>query len=122
MKCKPLLLTALLISTCSHASTWTYLAKSPSGDKSYVLPTTGSELFPVLWYKKTTAKGSTLSLSKDVIDCRKNRYSIKEITRYNQDGSVESSNSYIFNAWKEITPDSLAEYEYKFACHHPLTL
>lgn len=122
MTLKPILFIALLASTCSHASTWTYLAKSPSGDKSYVLPTTGSEWFPVLWYKTTTAKGSTLSLSKDVIDCSKNKYSIKEITRYNQDGSVQSNHSYIFNVWKEITPDSLAEYEYKFACHHPLTL
>lgn len=122
MRLKTLLFTLLFISISSYASTWTYLAKSPSGNKSYALAIASPSLFPLLWYKTVDSKGNTLSLSKDVIDCKKNKFSIKEISRYNTDGIVKSKSSYFFNSWNEVTPDSLSEYEYKFACHHDYNL
>lgn len=119
---KKIFLVLLFISLNSHADNWTYLAKSPSGNQSYALAIVSPSLFPTLWYKTTDNKGKTLSISKDVIDCKKNNFSIKEITYYNTKGNVENKNSYFFNSWVEITPDSLAEYEYKFACHHSFIL
>lgn len=111
----------IIFSCCSvQASAWAYLASSPTGNKSYAIRASGSPLLPLIWFKTTDAHGVTLILSKDVIDCQKGRYSIKEINRYEASGKVTLTDSYTFNNWNEITPDSLASYEYKFACKRKL--
>lgn len=120
MKGRMLLFLTVLTCSYAQASAWAYLASSPSGNKAYALTASGSALFPTVWFKLTGSKSSTVSLSKDVIDCKKGRYAIKEISKYRNNGSVSSSEKFIFDHWNQITPDSLAEYEYKFACHRNL--
>ncbi len=121
MKYKLFIGVTMFLSVSAHASEWTHLAVSPSGEKSYGLSTSSSDLFPVIWYKVTDKNNHTLTISKDVIDCRKSKYSIKEISTYNNMGAVTSKKSYTFNSWNEITPGSMGEFEYAFACHRDLT-
>lgn len=112
----------LVVMTCfnTHAAKWIWLANSPSGGMAYVLADGGTDLFPVIWFKTTNAKGHTLSISKDVIDCRKGKYAVKEVSQYNDYGKVSENESFLFHHWNQIIPDSMAQYEYKFSCHHDL--
>lgn len=115
------ILSFTIFACCSvQAGTWDYLASSPSGNKSYAQHASGTPLFPLLWFKTTDAHGVTLSLSKDVIDCNKGKYAIKETSWYGASGNVTHTDSYTLNHWHEITPDSLASYAYKFACQREL--
>jgi len=116
MKAKLLIATTLLFSLSSHASEWNFLAHSPSGDKSYAMLNTPSNIFPVIWYKTTTAKGVTQAISKDVIDCKKQKYAIRSIDKYDSNGAITLSESHTWLSWQEITPDSMASFEYGFAC------
>lgn len=116
MKFKMLIFTTILFTPVSHASEWTYLAHSPTGDKSYAMSNTPSDVFPVIWYKTTTVKGITQAISKDVIDCKKQKYAIRSIERYGNNGAVILSEHHSWLSWYDITPDSLASFEYEFAC------
>lgn len=111
----------MVFSCCStQASAWAYLATSPAGNESYAMSISGTKLFPVVWFKIVSPHGQTLSLSKDVIDCNKGKYSVREVNHYAESGKIMGGDSYILHHWKEITPDSMASYEYKFACHRAL--
>ncbi|WP_237932844.1 hypothetical protein [Buttiauxella sp. S19-1] len=97
----------LIIFTCYsvHATTWSYLATSPSEDKAYSLPASEIESLPMAWFKTTNGHGQTLSISKDLIDCNKGRYTIKEVNKYSITGQMLISDVFTFNHWNEITPD-----------------
>jgi len=116
MKYKMVMIFTLFFCTSSHASQWTYLAHSPSGNKSYAMINTPSETFPVIWFKISTAKDITQEISKVVIDCKLKRYAFRSIDRYDYNGTVILNEHYSWLHWSEIIPDSMADFEYKFSC------
>ena len=104
----------------SLAAQWVYVAESQDENSYYVdfdsVKGTGNTRS--FWVRELNSYGTTVSISKMLIDCSKKQVGTLEVNRYDSDGSINPYRSFerSFTPMSEIPPGTIGDAVQEYIC------